>query len=612
MEKEDFIYQPHQTFETELKRQYHDTAVDFFEDLVRKTGTDAETNRLHVGEYRKAEAVYEAAQKKWGNLKGLRTMFIVFTVIAFVVSVILITIFIANTAQWGFIVGGVGGLALCGLSIWGIASFNKKAKNQKAGLEPLESEMEAKLALCKADMTALNSEFDWNMAAIIMEKATPMIDLDPYFSNKTFSYLVNRFGFPKAEDEDTSVLGIVSGNIQGNPFILEKVLSKTMGMKTYTGHLTITWVEYVGSGKDRHAVTRSEVLTASISKECPYYSRDTRLIFGSDAAPNLSFSRSPFGADKMNAKQREKAWKNGGKELDKLQTKASKKGGGYTKIGNDEFEVFWGAKDRDNEVEFRYLFSPLAQVSLLELLENPEPYGDDFYFVKDKRLTSVASRHSQHFDYCPPPSFFRDYCLDDCRERFIRYCDNFIMGLYFDLAPILAIPAYQSDVTRDYIYKDVLPGNYNCYEHEIVANGFNSDVFRPESASDDVPLILKATGVKKNGDTDIVSIKAHGFNKISRVEYVSCYGGDGHYHSVPVYWDEYIPVSESASMSMTNVNSTQKQYRGALGALDEYLEKTGFSNHFERGFLALAKRGCKEGIDPSINDKLNAIFNHKE
>ena len=46
MEKEDFIYQPHQTFETELKRQYHDTAVDFFEDLVRKTARPRPYTRL--------------------------------------------------------------------------------------------------------------------------------------------------------------------------------------------------------------------------------------------------------------------------------------------------------------------------------------------------------------------------------------------------------------------------------------------------------------------------------------------------------------------------------------------------------------------------------------
>ena len=610
MEKEDFIYQPHKTFEEDLQHQYHDTAEQYFDSLVEKTGTDADANRLHVEEYRAAAAELEAAKKKWNSLKGKRGMFIAFMILGFLAGIICFVIFALNPSLWGLIIGGVAGILLGGFSIWGIVSFNKKAKNQEAVIAPLQEKADEKLSVCYADMAKLNGEFDWNMAAIIMEKATPMIDLDHYFSNKTLSYLIDHFGFPESEGPNTSVLGLVSGHIQGNPFVLEKVLNMRMGMKTYTGSITITWTEYVGSGKDRHAVTRSQTLTASIERECPFYNAETRLIFGSEAAPNLSFSRSPQGADKMDAKKREKAWRSGGKDLEKLQTKASKKGGGFTKMNNDEFEVFWGATDRDNEVEFRYLFSPLAQVSILELIENPEPFGDDFYFVKDKMLTSVASAHSQKFNYCPPPSYFYNYCLEDCRENFISYCDAFIKNLYFDLAPILAIPAYQSDTTRDYIYREILPGNYNCYEHEVFANGIDSDIFRPEDSSSDVPLILKAGKPSKMGKTDVLSITAHSFNKVPRVEYVTRFGGDGCSHSIPVHWDEYIPVSSTSTMSLTNVNATQKRYRGALGTLDEYLQKSGFAKYFERGFLALALK--KGRIDSSVDEKLESIFKPEE
>ena len=610
MEKEDFIYQPHKSFEEDFKHQYHDTAVDYFNSLVEKTETDSDANRVHVEEYRVAAAELEAAKKKWNSLKGLRGMFIAFTILGFLAGIICFVLFALNTAMWGFIIGGVAGILLGGFSIWGIVNFNKKAKNQEAVIAPLQQKADEKLSICYADMAKLNGEFDWNMAAIIMEKATPNIDLDPYFSNKTLTYLIDHFGFPEAEDENTSVLGLVSGHIQGNPFVLEKIFRMNMGMKTYTGSITITWTEYVGSGKDRHLVTRSQTLTASIEKECPFYNAETRLIFGSEAAPNLSFSRRPYGADKMDAKQREKAWRSGGKDLDKLQTKASKKGGGFTKMNNDEFEVFWGATDRDNEVEFRYLFSPLAQVSILELIENPEPFGDDFYFVKDKMLTSIASAHSQKFNYTPAPSYFYHYSLEDCRENFISYCDAFIKNLYFDLAPILAIPAYQSDTTRDYIYHEILPGNYNCYEHEVFANGLETDIFRPEDSSSDVPLILKAGRASKQGKTDVLPVTAYSFRKETRVEYVTRFGGDGRSHSIPVYWDEYIPVSRVSEMALTNVEASQKRYRGALGVLDEYLKKTGYAKYFERGFLALALR--KGHIESGVDEKLESIFNPEE
>ena len=71
----------------------------------------------------------------------------------------------------------------------------------------------------------------------------------------------------------------------------------------------------------------------------------------------------------------------------------------YQRFGNDEFEVLFGGTNRNNELEYRLLFTPLAQKNLLSIIKNPIPYGDDFSFIKDKMINVIRSNHSQTFDY---------------------------------------------------------------------------------------------------------------------------------------------------------------------------------------------------------------------
>ena len=53
----------------------------------------------------------------------------------------------------------------------------------------------------------------------------------------------------------------------------------------------------------------------------------------------------------------------------------------FTEMGNAKFDALFGAVDRNNEVEFRVLFTPLAQKNMLDLLTDKNHYGDDFYFL---------------------------------------------------------------------------------------------------------------------------------------------------------------------------------------------------------------------------------------
>ena len=142
-----------------------------------------------------------------------------------------------------------------------------------------------------------------------------------------------------------------------------------------------------------------ETLRAYVNKPKPIYSTETYLVYGNEAANHLRFSRMPSCINSLDEKGIEKYVRKHEKDLTKLSEKAQKNGGNYTPLGNSEFELFFGGLDRDNEVEYRLLFTPLAQKSMLQVLKSKVGYGDDFKFIKDKGLNviTISAKYWHHF-----------------------------------------------------------------------------------------------------------------------------------------------------------------------------------------------------------------------
>ena len=74
----------------------------------------------------------------------------------------------------------------------------------------------------------------------------------------------------------------------------------------------------------------------------------------------------------------------------------------FTSMSNTDFEVLFDALDRTDEVQFRTLFTPLAQTNMVSLIRSQTGYGDDFVFVKANRMNFVATDHSQGRDIVIP------------------------------------------------------------------------------------------------------------------------------------------------------------------------------------------------------------------
>ena len=608
MANEQPVYRPRELYERQLKNQYHKGAEDFFEELGAKAGINKALNEQHVKAYEAAKAELEAAKKKLGGAKAGKGWSIAGIVVSFLAAIVFLVIGILNGAFWGYIVFAVGLI----LGVLFIVLLVTKVKHALAAAKALVAEKEAKakeaLDVCYKDMAAVNDLLDDSMPGQVMEKTTPIIDLDPVFSPERLCYLMDRFGMGEETDPNTSVLGVLSGHISGNPFVLEKVFRHEVKDKTYEGTLTITWTTTHRDSKgNTYTQTHTQTLHAETVHPAPFYWKETRLIYGSEVAPHLHFTRSPSGMSGKSEKDLAKYIKDRVKELDKLEEAAVKKGKTFTKLGNDEFDALFGADDRDHEVEFRVMYTPLAQRNMLDLIKNPTPYGDDFVMIKDGMLTSVASGHSQNFDYFVDSSYFRHYDFAEAKANFVSYCDAFIKGLFFDLAPIISVPLYQIHEPHDYIYDGHYQTNMTSFEHEAMINRMSKHLFMPDGADPDLPLVLKQANARKISGADEVGVHSLSYHTTPRVDYVSKLGGDGRWHDVPVHWTQYDAVNCTRNVGLVDSKKSRPQFlHASLEPLANYLKDNGF--HFERGLLSffLGEQAHLKSADADAFDKFFA------
>ena len=586
--EDEILYRPRELYEKQFKQSYHENAEKHFEELTKEAKIDIEANKKHVTQYKKDEAASKEANSKAGSARGLGTFVLVCIIIFMAIGGLMILFGALSHAEWYIYLIGAFLLASgIGLIVVRAVVVKKLIERREQLAQELAKRTQNSLSVCYNDMAELNRSFDWNAPAAIMEKTTPIIDLDPYFTPERFCYLRDKFGLQEVTDPHETVLGVISGQIQGNPFIIERILTEHMAPKVYTGSIVITWTTTYRDEKGTHTQTHTQTLTASISRPAPYYRTDTRLIYGNEAAPHLHFSRVPSGASNMSEKERDKAAASGMKELKKLSDKQLTSGAAHvlTPMGNDHFDVFFGANDRDNEVEFRLLFTPLAQKNMLDILENPTPFGDDFVMVKDGMVNSIASAHSQSFDYDADPARFMGYDWEDMKAEFVSYCDFYIQGLFFDLAPLLSIPLYQMHKPHEYIYDGGYGANITAFEHEVMANSMDPDVLRPEGAASDLPLINKQLACATKGESDCVVLSTYSYHETPQVEFVTQMGGDGRLHEIPVHWIQYDKVQRESSIAVRKVGGSRKDFKDRKATSSvSVLKRPGLT--YRRGLLA--------------------------
>lgn len=555
-------------FTTAYKSVYKDkfktNCNDYFDELIEKSGIDAEANRQTAKKYREVQAEADSLSNQLGKKKALKAFLIVLTVLLAVAAVV--TGFIAFRGNKLIFIGTA--LALAGviaLIVVIVKVLNPKIKN----VSKIQSEKAAKAAElkseCMAQLAPLFALYNNFCTFQLIEKTIPLFKFDRNYNMKRYGYFRGKYGLEYKASNDKSTLDIFSGEINGNPFFMQKELDMTMGTETYHGSLVIHWTVTVRDSNGRYrTVTRSQTLHASVTKPKPFYATATRLIYANDAAPDLSFSHQPQHWEKLSEKEIASKVKSGQKKIQKLAEKSVTKGGGFTEMGNPEFDVLFGATDRDNEVQFRLLFTPLAQKNMLALMKTPDPYGDDFAFSKRKRINYVASQHSQSFDYSVNTSNFVYYDVDVCKTKFISYNEDFFRSLYFDFAPLMSVPLYQQYKPVEYIYGHEFESNNTMYEAEVLANRLDVNLLCHPATK--TQTILNAHISKKSGDSDVITIDAYSFDAQQETEFVPVLGGDMRTHMVPVNWINYVPLTNQTLMNMSNIPTEEDDFRDDYGS----------------------------------------------
>lgn len=333
----DELLQPLRAYKNVLKKRHEVYTRDLFEELVKKSGIDVSENHRTVQAYNEEQERIKNIAKKLSKLRTLRTLMI-FLVVAGAVEII--GCIVQKSYPWIALGAAVAAIAIY---VW-VKVLNPKVKSGDA--LKAEYEAKAKQLLDKAweQMAPLNALFDSDMTRQLVQKTIPIVKIDRNFTVARYAQLRKEFGYAEQEAfEQISTVSAVSGEIQGNPYIIERYLCQAMGTEVYTGELYIEWTEYyTDSDGNECRIDRSETLHASVTKPKPYYYHETMLTYGNEAAPNLSFSHDRTHAEKMSDKQRTRYIKSEAKRIQKLARRDLTKGNAsFTPLGNDEFDALF-------------------------------------------------------------------------------------------------------------------------------------------------------------------------------------------------------------------------------------------------------------------------------
>ena len=571
--REDRLLEPASYYRDELKNSYSERLSALFESLTKKSGVDADVNRGTVSRLDDANGVLH-------KYRSRRSLWIFLLVLSLVV-VAVAAYFTYDQVNGGSrlqeeslrMLAQIASLGFFGFltvfSILRIIKYGRMIREQEKVVREIEN-------LAWRQMSPLISMINTEDFCRIAHEVAPAIEIAPFIPSRLISRLKERepsqnelFNHIRfMEREDITTISSLSGCVDGKPFMMMSYVAFRMGMAVYTGSISLPYVDHVtdSDGKVR-TVTRYETLTASIEKPCPEYDSYHRAIYFSEACPDLTFLRSPINISAKSEKGFEKEIKKARKKFLKLEKKSMKNGGRtFTPLSDSAFEALFNTEDRDNDVEFRMMYTPYAIKQFTELVKSPDGFGDNFYLEKDGCCTSCILEGGQigySGGFRPDPAKIASYSYDVMKSRFSRYGEDFFRNFYFCLAPLFSVPIYADGRNEDFaaIMRESDEASYYQFDAESLASA-DPEAFRPIGTSTEV--IIKAVDSRKYDYGTLFTMESHSFRAESRVEYVYKVG----FHvsgNVPVHWTEYIPQTRRTQMLVRYLGVAKGQASAIAG-----------------------------------------------
>ena len=552
-------FDPIDYYQKDLKSRVKDKTTNLLDTLVKENKVDIQKNKTLSKEIYALQAKIDESEKSRNIFNVIRIILIILAVVGGIFCLFgLFTLFNDGYSLFGILSTILGGAVLIVSLLIIFLVINKKHKEESKKLTKLKAKQAKLKSEAYATVAPLINSFNFKHFVNLINGLDTVLSVDEELDQYKLFKLRKLYNEKFIFGENESILDIYSGNIDKNPYVRVLVTNQKMYNHDYTGTRTVTWREtYHDSEGHLRTRTESETLIAHYSAPAPRYSTSSYIIYGNGAAPKLRFTRGPSGLNlDHDDKDVEKLVKKRSKEIEDRQEDAIKDGKTFTPLANLEFESLFYALDRNNETEYRLLFTPLAQQNMVELITAKEPYGDDFYFIKENKVNYIFSNHASRSIRFPYTDFYTYFDYEKLYSDFVSVMCSEFESLYFAAAPLLAIPLYQMDeapLFEDKSEKEILTE----YEAEVFANSMNKDLFRPEEAVTEQILKVRRTQSLKN--SDLFEVTSHAFSSTQMVTYVPVVCRNGRVYDVPVYWYQYDPVSKTSNIAICKIKEQKEK-----------------------------------------------------
>lgn len=552
------IYDPLKEYVNVYRDKFKEVAEKTFAELAAEAQVDVGKNRETCRRIYSEENSLSKVMTSIRWQKVWRVLLWLCVVVGFIVGFTMYDVLdYVDLLIVGFVIFGALGLLF--------TDINPKIKEMKSERDKLTAKVDKLKKEAWQQMAPLNNLYDWDVLTRMMTKTVPRLEFDPYFTTQRLADLKATYGWSDSFNAGRSVVYSHSGLINGNPFVICRTRKMEMGTKTYYGEKTIHWTteETDSDGKTR-IVHHSETLVASVTAPYPEYFEKTRLIYGNTAAPDLIFYRKQSGLADSEGSLKFKMKRHSLRKKSRDLSNAD-----FAMMTNEEFEVAFDTSNRNNNQQYALLFTPLAQESMMNLLKDDKVgFGDDFDFGKQRMINVIFSNHMQSLNLDMNPQQYKGFDYDKAETDFYAINSRYFRAIYFCFAPLLCVPMYQQIRPQEDIYGRNMQQHSSFWEHEALANFWGQGRFKHPSCVSN--CILKTEQLQTIGDNSTIKVNAYGYRTEQHLEYVSKWGGDGNLHHVPVYWDEYLPVTGSGMIYLKEDNNfkddsvTQRQRLGHI------------------------------------------------
>lgn len=552
------IYDPLKEYVNVYRDKFKEVAEKTFAELAAEAQVDVGKNRETCRRIYSEENSLSKVMTSIRWQKVWRVLLWLCVVVGFIVGFTMYDVLdYVDLLIVGFVIFGALGLLF--------TDINPKIKEMKSERDKLTAKVDKLKKEAWQQMAPLNNLYDWDVLTRMMTKTVPRLEFDPYFTTQRLADLKATYGWSDSFNAGRSVVYSHSGLINGNPFVICRTRKMEMGTKTYYGEKTIHWTteETDSDGKTR-TVHHSETLVASVTAPYPEYFEKTRLIYGNTAAPDLIFYRKQSGLADSEGSLKFKMKRHSLRKKSRDLSNAD-----FAMMTNEEFEVAFDTSNRNNNQQYALLFTPLAQESMMNLLKDDKVgFGDDFDFGKQRMINVIFSNHMQSLNLDMNPQQYKGFDYDKAEADFYAINSRYFRAIYFCFAPLLCVPMYQQIRPQEDIYGRNMQQHSSFWEHEALANFWGQGRFKHPSCVTN--CILKTEQLQTIGDNSTIKVNAYGYRTEQHLEYVSKWGGDGNLHHVPVYWDEYLPVTGSGMIYLKEDNNfkddsvTQRQRLGHI------------------------------------------------